>query len=62
MWRRGSGLHPVAAAAIWDSHRRELQFDLDTVRRQMFARDGKTAEFDIVSRSVANLVRMWADD
>jgi len=28
----------------------------------MLARDGKTAEFDIVSRSVANLVRMWADD
>jgi PKHD-type hydroxylase len=61
---RGMRLAAVgwARSFIRDGARRELLFDLDTVRRQMFARDGKTAEFDIISRSVANLVRMWADD
>jgi PKHD-type hydroxylase len=47
---------------IRDTSRRELLFDLDTARQQMFARDGKSAAFDLVSKSLANLVRMWADD
>ena len=51
-----------ARSFIRDGARRELLFDLDTARRQMFARDGKSAEFDLVSKSVANLMRMWADD
>jgi PKHD-type hydroxylase len=56
------------AAAGWtrsfirDASRRELLFDLDTARRQMFARDGKSAEFDLVSKSFANLMRMWLED
>ena len=36
--------------------------DLDTARRQMFAREGKSPEFDLVSKSFANLMRMWAED
>jgi PKHD-type hydroxylase len=61
---RGTRLAAVgwARSFIRDSARRELLFDLDTARRQIFARDGKSAEFDLVSKSVANLVRMWADD
>jgi PKHD-type hydroxylase len=51
-----------ARSFIRDAARRELLFDLDTARRQMFARDGKSAEFDLVSKSAANLMRMWADD
>jgi PKHD-type hydroxylase len=47
---------------IRDPSQRELLFDLDTARRNLFARDGKTAEFDLVSKSLANLVRMWSDD
>jgi PKHD-type hydroxylase len=47
---------------VRDAGRRELLFDLDTARRQLFARDGKSAEFDLVSRSLANLLRMWAED
>ena len=47
---------------IRDGARRELLFDLDTARRAMFARDGKSAEFDLVSKSLANLLRMWAED
>jgi PKHD-type hydroxylase len=51
-----------ARSFIRDSARRELLFDLDTARRQMFAREGKSAEFDLVSKSLANLIRIWADD
>ena len=40
---------------------REVLFDLDTTRRQIFERDGKTAEFDAISKSLANLLRMWAE-
>jgi PKHD-type hydroxylase len=61
---RGARLAVVgwARSFIRDASRRELLFDLDTARQQMFARDGKSAAFDLVSKSVANLMRMWADD
>jgi PKHD-type hydroxylase len=51
-----------AQSFIRDGARRELLFDLDTARQQMFARDGKSTAFDLISKSVANLVRMWAED
>jgi PKHD-type hydroxylase len=44
------------------AEQRELLFDLDTTRRVLFDRHGKTAEFDTLTRLSANLVRMWADD
>ncbi len=61
---RGARLAAVgwARSFIRDPARRELLFDLDTARRQMFARDGKSAEFDLVSKSLANLLRMWVED
>ena len=46
---------------IRDSSDREILFDLETARRVMFAKDGKTPEFDLVSKSVANLLRKWVD-
>ena len=61
---RGMRLAAVgwAKSLIRDAARRELLFDLDTARRQMFARSGKSAEFDLVSKSFANLLRMWVED
>ena len=61
---RGARLAAVgwARSYIRDEARRELLFDLDTARRQMFARAGKTEDFDLVSKSLANLMRMWAED
>jgi PKHD-type hydroxylase len=47
---------------IRDAARRELLFDLDTARRNMFTREGKSTEFDLISKSLANLMRMWAED
>lgn len=61
---RGERLAVVgwARSFVRDSAQRELLFDLDTARRQIFAREGKTAEFDLISKSAANLMRMWVED
>ncbi len=70
-----SALHHVApvtrgqrlAAVSWvqslvrDPAQRELLFDLETVRRDLFDKSGKTAEFDLVSKSFHNLLRMWVE-
>jgi PKHD-type hydroxylase len=61
---RGARLAAVgwARSFVRDPAQRELLFELDTARRQMFARDGKTAEFDLILKSFANLMRMWVED
>jgi len=51
-----------ARSFIRDAAQRELLFDLDSARRQIFSREGKSAEFDLISKSLANLLRMWAED
>lgn len=55
------------AAIIWvqshvrDPARRELLRDLEGAKRHIFGREGKSATFDVVDRSYANLLRMWAE-
>ena len=44
-----------------DAGQRELLFDLDTARRGLFAREGKSREFDLQTKTLANLLRMWAE-
>lgn len=41
---------------------REMLFDLDTVRRRLFEAAGgrKTAEFDLIAKTYANLLRAWS--
>jgi PKHD-type hydroxylase len=46
---------------IRSAEQRELLLDLDTVRRSMFSKDGKTTEFDLLSKTLANLLRMWGE-
>lgn len=48
-------------SSIRDASDREILFDLDTARRSIFALQGKTPEFDLISKSIANLLRKWAD-
>ncbi len=50
-----------AQSQLRNYEQREILFDLDTARRTIFAASGKTAEFDLMSKSVANLLRMWMD-
>ncbi len=61
---RGARLVAVGwvRSLIRDAAQRELLFELDTARRALFERHGKTHEFDLLSKTVANLIRMWADD
>ncbi|MFV3129221.1 Fe2+-dependent dioxygenase [Niveispirillum sp. KHB5.9] len=47
---------------IRDASEREMLFDLDTARQGIFNRDGKVAEFDLLSKCLSNLVRKWAED
>ncbi|MEL6437840.1 MAG: Fe2+-dependent dioxygenase [Cyanobacteria bacterium J06621_8] len=60
---RGSRLVCVGwlQSLIRDPSEREILFDLETARRVIFAKDGKTPEFDLISKSLANLLRKWVD-
>jgi len=55
------------AAILWvqstirDPAKRELLWDLETAKRDIFSREGKSQLFDAVSKSHANLIRMWAE-
>jgi PKHD-type hydroxylase len=51
-----------ARSYLRDGAQREMLFDLDTARRKLFAREGNSAEHDLVSKSLANLLRMWVED
>jgi PKHD-type hydroxylase len=61
---RGARLAAVgwARSYVRDAAQRELLFDLDTARQNLFLREGKTAEFDLLSKTSANLMRMWVED
>lgn len=41
---------------------REILFDLETVTRTVFEREGKSTLFDELSKIKANLTRLWAED
>lgn len=46
---------------IRDPQEREILFDLDTARQTLFQQQGKTPEFDLISKAHANLLRKWAE-
>ncbi len=46
---------------IRDVAAREILFDLERARREMFKTQGKTAAFDLVSKVSANLLRRWGE-
>jgi PKHD-type hydroxylase len=46
---------------IRDPAKRELLFDLEQAKRSLFARERKTEAYDLVAKSAANLMRMWAE-
>jgi PKHD-type hydroxylase len=46
---------------VREADRREILFDLDRSRRAVFDADGKTPLFDTLSKSHANLLRLWAE-
>ncbi|PSN17778.1 Fe2+-dependent dioxygenase [filamentous cyanobacterium CCP5] len=46
---------------VRDPGQREILFDLEAVKRSLFAQSGKTDEFDLLTKSIANLLRRWAE-
>lgn len=65
-------VEPVAAgerrvAVTWvqslvrAAEKREILFDLETARTSLFQTSGKTRDFDLLSKTQANLLRLWAD-
>ncbi len=60
---RGDRLVVVGWVHSWvrDASQREILFDLETAQRSLFAREGKTAEFDLIAKSQANLLRRWME-
>jgi PKHD-type hydroxylase len=50
-----------AQSLVRQAEHRELLFDLDTARRTLFAKHGNTPEFDLLSKSLSNLLREWAE-
>jgi PKHD-type hydroxylase len=61
-----SGERLVAAgwirSFIRDPGDREILFDLDTTRQSLFRREGKSVEFDLLSKCLSNLLHRLADD
>lgn len=55
------------AAILWvqsqirDPAQRELLWDMENAKRLTFEREGKSPAFDLISKSHANLMRMWAE-
>lgn len=47
---------------VRDAAQRELLFDLETARRRLFDREGKSEDGDLLAKCAANLMRMWCDD
>ena len=60
-----SGVRQVAVgwvqSLIRDPRQRQIVFDLEVVRRQLFQQQGKTPQFDVLSKSISNLWRMWVE-
>jgi PKHD-type hydroxylase len=60
-----SGFRLVAVgwvqSLVRDPNDREILFDLDTVRRSIYAKEGKTVEFDLLAKTYANLLRKWGE-
>jgi PKHD-type hydroxylase len=60
---RGTRLVVVAwiHSLVRDAAAREILWDLHTAGRRMLAAQGKTREFDLVTKSHTNLLRRWAE-
>lgn len=61
---RGERLVAVSwvRSLIRDPAAREILFDLDTARQSLYRQNGKTAEFDLLSKTLSNLLRRWVED
>jgi PKHD-type hydroxylase len=61
---RGQRLAGVGWVRSYIRHaaQRELLFELETARRRLFEREGKTPDGDLLAKCAGNLLRMWSED
>ncbi|KKJ76199.1 nuclease PIN [Kiloniella litopenaei] len=59
------GVRQVAVSWIQSlvrsAEKREIIYDIDQTRRTLFERDGKSREFDLLTKTHANLLRLWSE-
>lgn len=60
---RGQRLVAVAwiHSLVRDPAAREILYDIDTARRAVFDKNGKSREFDLLAKTHVNLLRRWAE-
>lgn len=46
---------------VRDPGRREILFDLETAKQDVFGAGGKSPTFDLLAKTQANLLRLWAE-
>jgi PKHD-type hydroxylase len=46
---------------VRDPAQRQILYDLEQVRRTLRSQSGKTREYDLMGKSISNLMRMWSD-
>lgn len=51
-----------ARSFVRSAEKREILFDLETARRDIFEREGKSGAFDLLSKCGTNLLRLWANN
>lgn len=51
-----------ARSYVRSTDNREILFDLETARHDLFTREGKSNAFDLLSKCSANLLRLWSED
>ncbi|NIA70097.1 Fe2+-dependent dioxygenase [Pelagibius litoralis] len=50
-----------AQSIVRSAEHREILYDIDKVRRSLFREKGKDRDFDLLSKTHANLMRLWSD-
>lgn len=48
-------------SVVRSAEQREVLYDIDKVRRSIFKEKGKDRDFDLLSKTHANLMRLWSD-
>ena len=46
---------------VRSGEKREILFDIDVARKEIFSQSGKNKTFDSLSKSYMNLLRMWGE-
>lgn len=50
-----------AQSLVRDAAKRDLLFDLEAAKRELFKQHGKTPAYELIAKTAANLMRLWAE-